>query len=96
VVFSVVAFGMALAASSSMAGTFWSMASATLTESSAARAIALINAIGNLGSGFGPYWIGYLRDITKSFRAGLGSVAFLMALAGLTILTVRRGAARKS
>ena len=96
VVFSVVAFGMALAASSSMAGTFWSMASATLTESSAARAIALINAIGNLGSGFGPYWIGYLRDITKSFRAGLWSVAFLMALAGLTILTVRRGAARKS
>jgi len=96
VVFSVVAFGMALAASSSMAGTFWSMASATLTESSAARAIALINAIGNLGSGFGPYWIGYLRDITKSFRAGLGSVAFLMVLAGLTILTVRRGAARKS
>lgn len=89
VVVSVIAFGIALAASSSMAGTFWSMASATLTESAAARGIALINAIGNLGSGFGPYWIGYLRDVTRGFRAGLGSVAFLMALAGLTILSVR-------
>lgn len=97
VVFSVVAFGIALAASSSMAATFWSMASATLTESTAARAIALINAIGNLGSGFGPYWIGYLRDITKGFRAGLWSVAFLMALAAFTILAVRgHSATRKS
>jgi ACS family tartrate transporter-like MFS transporter len=89
VVFSVLAFGIALAASSSMAGTFWSMASATLSESAAARGIALINAIGNLGSGFGPYWIGYLRDVTKGFRAGLWSVAVLMAVAGLTILSVR-------
>jgi ACS family tartrate transporter-like MFS transporter len=88
IVFSVFAFGIALAASSSMVGTFWSLASATLPESTAARAIALINAIGNLGSGFGPYWIGYLRDATHSFRAGLWSVAIAMAIGGLTILTV--------
>jgi ACS family tartrate transporter-like MFS transporter len=96
VVFSVVAFGIALAASSSMAGTFWSMASATLSESTAARGIALINAIGNLGSGFGPYWIGYLRDITKGFRAGLWSVALLMAIAGVTIFSVRHDSRVKS
>lgn len=72
------------------------MASATLSESAAARGIALINAIGNLGSGFGPYWIGYLRDVTKGFRAGLWSVAFLMALAGLTILSVRHDGRVKS
>src|ERR1700739_1319940 len=83
---SVAAFGIALASSSSMVGPFWAMASATLAESSAARGIALINAIGNLGSGFGPYWIGYLRDLTHGFRAGLWSVAVLMAVAGLTIL----------
>ena len=96
VVFSVLAFGIALAASSSMAGTFWSMASATLSESTAARGIALINAIGNLGSGFGPYWIGYLRDVTKGFRAGLWSVALLMAIAGLTILSLRHDGRVKS
>jgi ACS family tartrate transporter-like MFS transporter len=86
---SVAAFGIALASSSSMVGPFWAMASATLAESSAARGIALINAIGNLGSGFGPYWIGYLRDLTHGFRAGLWSVALLVSLAGLIILSVQ-------
>jgi MFS transporter, ACS family, tartrate transporter len=89
VIFSILAFGIALAASSSMAATFWSMVSATLTESTAAPAIALINACGNLGSGIGPYWIGFLRDVTHSFRAGLWSVALAMTLAALTILSVR-------
>jgi MFS transporter, ACS family, tartrate transporter len=89
VFFSILAFGIALAASSAMAATLWSLASATLAESSAARAIALINAVGNLGSGFGPYWIGYIRDLTRSFRGGLWSVAAAMAIAGLTILAVR-------
>lgn len=95
-VVSVVAFGIALAASSSMAGPFWAMASGTLTESSAAKGIALINAVGNLGSGFGPYWIGYLRDATRSFRAGLWSVAILLALAGVIILSIRQPAPRNT
>ena len=93
---SVVAFGIALAASSSMAGPFWAMASGTLTESSAAKGIALINAVGNLGSGFGPYWIGFLRDATRSFRAGLWSVAILLALAGVIILSIRQPAPRNT
>jgi len=91
----VAAFGIALAASNSMVGPVWAMASATLAESTAARGIALINSIGNLGSGFGPYWIGYLRDVTQSFRAGLWSVAALLAIAGLTILSVRKASPRE-
>jgi len=87
---SVAAFSIALAASSSMAGPFWAMASGTLGVASAARGIALINAIGNLGSGFGPYWIGHLRDTTGGFRGGLVTVAFLLALAGITILFLAR------
>ena len=71
-----------------MTGPFWAMASANLAESAAARSIALINALGNLGSGLGPYWIGYLRQVTLGFRAGRWSVAFLIALAGLTILSI--------
>lgn len=86
---SVAAFGIALASSSSMVGPFWAMASTTLAEPSAARGIALINAIGNLGSGFGPYWIGYLHDLTHGFRAGLWSVAVFVSLAGLIILSVQ-------
>jgi len=88
---SVFCFAIALSASSSMAGPFWAMASDSFTAAAAARSIALINAIGNLGSGFGPYWIGHLRDTTGSFRAGLLSVSALLSLAGLIALILDRG-----
>jgi len=91
---SVFCFAIALSASSSMAGPFWAMASGSLTAATAARSIALINAVGNLGSGFGPYWIGYLRDTTGSFRAGLLRVAALLTLAGLVVLVLDRGPRR--
>jgi len=93
---SVFCFAIALSASSSMAGPFWAMASGSFTAAAAARSIALINAVGNLGSGFGPYWIGHLRDTTGSFRAGLFSVAAILALAGLIVLLLDRGPRRSN
>ena len=90
VIASVAAFSIALAASSSMNGPFWAMASSKVTAATAAGTIAVINSIGNLGSGFGPYWIGYLRQTTGSFRGGLLSVAIMLALAGFTILRLDR------
>jgi ACS family tartrate transporter-like MFS transporter len=87
------AFSIALAASSSMFGPFWAMATSTLPEAAAAGGIALINAVGNLGSGFGPFWIGRLRDLTGSYRAGLVSVAALIFLAGLLTLLLQRPSA---
>jgi len=93
---SVFCFAIALAASSSMAGPFWAMASGSFTAAAAAGSIALINAIGNLGSGFGPYWIGHLRQTTGSFRAGLMSVAALLTLAGLIVLFLDRGPRRSN
>jgi carbohydrate kinase (thermoresistant glucokinase family) len=93
---SVFCFAIALSASSSMAGPFWAMASGSFTAAAAAGSIALINAIGNLGSGFGPYWIGHLRQTTGSFRAGLLSVAALLTLAGLIVLFLDRGPRRSN
>jgi MFS transporter, ACS family, tartrate transporter len=90
---SVTAFAVALAASSSMNGPFWAMASSKVTVATAAGSIALINSLGNLGSGFGPYWIGYLRQTTGSFLGGMVSVAVLLTVAGLTILRLDRPAA---
>lgn len=87
---SVPAFGVALAASSSMTGPFWAMTSGSLTRATAAPAIAVVNAIGNLGSGFGPYLIGYLRDLTGSFRGGLTGVAVLLFLAGVIVIGLDR------
>ena len=94
VAISVFCFAIALSASSSMAGPFWAMASGSFTAVAAAGSIALINSIGNLGSGFGPYWIGHLRQTTGSFRAGLWSVAALLSLAGLIVLFLDRAPRR--
>jgi ACS family tartrate transporter-like MFS transporter len=87
---TVVAFTIAMAAEFSMMGPFWVLASGTLDAKTAAAGIAFINAIGNLGSGLGPYWIGYLRTVTGSFRGGLLSIAVLLFLAGFTVLGIRQ------
>jgi len=87
---TIVAFTIAMAAEFSMMGPFWVLASGTLDAKTAAAGIAFINAIGNLGSGLGPYWIGYLRTATGSFRGGLLSIAVLLFLAGFTVLGLRQ------
>jgi MFS transporter, ACS family, tartrate transporter len=50
---------------------FWPMPSQFLTGSAAAGAIALINATGNLGGYVGPFVVGWIKDETNSFQAGL-------------------------
>ena len=92
---SIIAFSLALSASSSMAGPSWAMASGLMTAATAAPTIALINAMGNLGGGFGPYLIGYMKHLTGSFRAGLAGVATLMFLACVTALLLNRSANHK-
>ncbi len=87
---TVATFTIAMAAEFSMMGPFWVLASGTLDAKTAAAGIAFINAIGNLGSGLGPYWIGYLRTATGSFRGGLLSIAVLLFLAAFTVLGIRQ------
>ena len=66
---------------------FWTLPTAFLSGASAAGGIAIINALGNLSGYFGPSIMGYLRDWTGGFEAGLmvlgaaGAVAFLVVLA---------------
>jgi ACS family tartrate transporter-like MFS transporter len=47
------------------------MPSIFLTGTAAAGAIAMINAVGNLGGYFGPFIVGWIKDATGSFEAGL-------------------------
>ena len=49
----------------------WPIPSAFLTGTSAAAGIAAINAIGNLSGFAGPFVMGYLKDVTGNFSAGL-------------------------
>jgi ACS family tartrate transporter-like MFS transporter len=77
------AFTLAMVGVQSMAGTFWAMSSGGLSGSAAAVGIAFINSLGNLGSGFGPYWIGRMRTATGEFREGLWSISAILAVAAI-------------
>ena len=46
-----------------------------LGGTAAAGGIALINSIGNLGGFVGPYAVGWIKDSTGSFTAGMGFLA---------------------
>jgi MFS transporter, ACS family, tartrate transporter len=65
---------------------FWPLPTEFLSESAAAAAIGLINAIGNLGGFLGPYAIGFLRSRTGSFTPGLLVLLICMAAAGVLVL----------
>jgi MFS family permease len=43
---------------------FWSLPTAFLSSSAAAGSIALINSFGALGGFFGPYLVGFVKDLT--------------------------------
>lgn len=65
---------------------FWPMPSIFLTGTAAAGAIALINATGNLGGYVGPFVVGWIKDATNSFEAGLyflAACAFACAVIAL-------------
>jgi ACS family tartrate transporter-like MFS transporter len=66
--------------------TFWSLPSMFLSRSGAAAGIALINSVGNLGGVMGPMAVGWLRDATHSFAAGLFFVAFVTAIAACLVI----------
>ena len=50
---------------------FWPLPASFLTGASAAAGIAAINSLGNLSGFAGPFAMGYLKDMTGNFTAGL-------------------------
>jgi ACS family tartrate transporter-like MFS transporter len=65
---------------------FWALPSVMLTEAAAAASIGLINSFGNLGGWFGPSVLGYVRQSTGSYAAGLWFLAASMSVAACIIL----------
>lgn len=77
---------------------FWPLPSMFLTGSAAAGGIALINSIGNLGGFVGPYVVGWIREVTHSYEAGLyflGGLALSAAVLTLIVVNARFGEARR-
>ncbi|WP_065755832.1 MFS transporter [Bradyrhizobium paxllaeri] len=72
---------------------FWTLPTAFLSGTASAIAIAAINSIGNFAGFLGPFTVGYLRDATGSFSAGLFASAAVMTTGAILILLSTRGRA---
>ena len=71
---------LALIGITSARAIFWTIPTRFLTGMAAAGGLAFINSIGTLGGFVGPYAMGWLRDATGSFDAGLMAMAVLLAM----------------
>ena len=86
---SLAALSIAMLAQAAMLGPFWALATSFLSGTGAAAGIALINSIGNFGGFVGPYMMGYIRDSTHSFAAGLIAIGVIFIAGGSLVLTLR-------
>ena len=76
-------------------GPFWALPTAFLTGRAAAGGVALVNSVANIGGFVGPTLMGYLRDATGTFTAGLWLLAAaLLAGAAIALLLPRSAADR--
>ncbi|HTM10658.1 MAG TPA: MFS transporter [Verrucomicrobiae bacterium] len=71
-------------------GPFWSMPTEFLSGTGAAGGIALINSIGNIGGFVGPSVVGYFKQRTDDFTAGLLALAFTLIVGSCLALYVGR------
>ena len=69
---------------------FWQLPPEFLSGGKLAAGIAAINAIGNLGGFVGPSLIGWARDVTGSFTAGLMISAATLGVSALFTLSLMR------
>ncbi|WP_339437640.1 MFS transporter [Pseudomonas sp. EL_65y_Pfl1_R32] len=81
---------VALIGLSSVRTCFYSIPATFLSKQAAAGGIAFINAVGSLGGLVGPYAVGWLKDLTNSFNAGLIAMAAMLCLATALTLVLRR------
>jgi ACS family tartrate transporter-like MFS transporter len=70
--------------------TFWTIPTEILSQSAAAAAVGMINAVGSVAGFAGPYAFGYLRTRTGSFSLGLVVMMVLALAGGLLILCAPR------
>jgi len=95
VVPAIVLLSLATAGLASMLGPFWALATSFLGGIGAAAGIALVNSVGNVGGFVGPNIVGYVRESTQGFAAGLTIVGAILIAGGLLVLCVSPGHAAK-
>lgn len=69
-------------------GPFWTLPTGMLRGTAAAGGIAFVNSVGNIGGFVSPYVVGFAREATGRFEAGLLVLAGSVVLSGFLILLV--------
>jgi MFS transporter, ACS family, tartrate transporter len=87
---SVVLFTMVCMAAAYLP-TFWAIPTEILSQSSAAVAVGMINAVGSVAGFAGPYAFGYLHTRAGSYSYGLALMMVSALAGGLLILCTPRG-----
>ena len=72
-----------------MQGVFWAIPPIFLGGTAAAAGIALINSIGNLGGFVGPSVMGWLRQVSGSYSAGLLVLASALIIEAVLVMSLR-------
>ncbi|WP_315709923.1 4-hydroxyphenylacetate permease [Brenneria uluponensis] len=85
---------MASAGSFTAMAIFWTTPDQVISFKARAVALAVINAVGNVGSALSPLLIGILRDATGSFNSGLWFVAGLLVVGALVVSRIPMSAGR--
>ncbi|EHB68359.1 MFS transporter [Paenibacillus lactis] len=76
---------------------FWAIPPSFITGAAAGGAIALINSIGNLGGFFGPYFVGFINDLTGSHNLGMIILGISMIVSAcIVVLLVKQSGKNKS
>jgi MFS transporter, ACS family, tartrate transporter len=83
------AMTVALVGITSARAIFWPIPTRFLSGVGAAAGLAFINSIGTIGGFAGPYLMGWLRDHTGSFEAGLLAMAGILLAAALLASSLR-------
>jgi MFS family permease len=78
---------VALIGATSARAIFWAIPPRFLVGTAAAGGLAFINSVGTLGGFFGPFLMGWLKDLTGSFNSGLFLMAVIVMIsAGFAVL----------
>ena len=76
-------------------GPFWTLPTAFLRGTAAAGGIALVNSVGNVGGFVGPILVGWIREVTGRFAPGLLTLAGILVLGAVVVLTMPRSQNQK-
>jgi len=70
-------------------GPFWTVPTEVLPPAVAGVGIGLVNGAGNLGGTVGPYFFGYIRDLTGSFTMALTIGGMSLIIGSLIAVPIR-------